>query len=167
MTMYVTSFVGESVVYGIAMYDPNITDPSILYILVKQLFSASTIMMCLDAANPKGMEHCRDGINLFIMAAKKWRNRYSGVCLVTQFSGDGGIVGRIPYIGQSVLWYVIFRMPKASDAINSATSSTDSTHAEYAKCFADTRYMCRECRSRDTTCGYKVSRIFCSLSDKT
>ena len=46
--------VGESVVYGIAVYGPNITDPTILYILVGQLMAASIIIMFLDELIQKG-----------------------------------------------------------------------------------------------------------------
>ena len=63
--------VGESVVYGIAVYGPNITDPTILYILVGQLMAASIIIMFLDEL---------DGALEVESACSSWlaHNRYSG-----------------------------------------------------------------------------------------
>jgi len=46
--------VAESVVYGIAVYGPGISDPTFLYILIGQLMGASIIIMFLDETIQKG-----------------------------------------------------------------------------------------------------------------
>ena len=92
--------VGESVVYGIAVYGPNITDPTILYILVGQLMAASIIIMFLDELIQKGWG-IGSGISLFIMAGVAQQILWSMFSPLP--AGDGGTVGIIPYIGQSVL----------------------------------------------------------------
>ena len=92
--------VGESIVYGIAVYGPNITDPTILYILVGQLMAASIIIMFLDELIQKGWG-LGSGISLFIMAGVAQQILWSMFSPLP--AGDGGTVGIIPYIGQSIL----------------------------------------------------------------
>ncbi|MDI1496198.1 MAG: preprotein translocase subunit SecY [Cenarchaeum symbiont of Oopsacas minuta] len=92
--------VGESIVYGIAVYGPNITDPTILYILVGQLMAASVIIMFLDELIQKGWG-LGSGISLFIMAGVAQQILWSMFSPLP--AGDGGTVGIIPYIGQSIL----------------------------------------------------------------
>ena len=92
--------VAESAVYGIAVYGPGILEPSILYILIGQLMAASIIIMLLDELIQKGWG-LGSGISLFIMAGVAqqilWR-LFSPLP-----AGDGGMIGIIPYIGQSIM----------------------------------------------------------------
>ncbi len=92
--------VGESIVYGIAVYGSNISDPAILYILVGQLMAASIIIMFLDELIQKGWG-LGSGISLFIMAGVAQQILWSMFSPLP--AGDGGTVGIIPYIGQSIL----------------------------------------------------------------
>ena len=90
----------ESAVYGIAVYGPNITDPSVLYILVGQLMAASIIIMFLDELIQKGWG-LGSGISLFIMAGVAQQilwNIFSPL-----LAGDGGPIGVIPYVAQSAM----------------------------------------------------------------
>ena len=54
MVTYIV-IVAESLVYGIAVYGPGITEPNVLYILIGQLMAASVIIMFLDETDPKRM----------------------------------------------------------------------------------------------------------------
>ena len=92
--------VAESIVYGIAVYGSNISDPTILYILVGQLMAASIIIMFLDELIQKGWG-LGSGISLFIMAGVAQQILWSMFSPLP--AGDGGTVGIIPYIGQSIL----------------------------------------------------------------
>lgn len=91
--------VAESVVYGIAVYGAQITDPSILGILVGQLMAASVIIMFMDELIQKGWG-LGSGISVFIMAG------VAQSILWNMFSplpaGDGGVIGIITYLGQSI-----------------------------------------------------------------
>lgn len=92
--------VAESVVYGVAVYGPQITDPSVLFILVGQLMAASVIIMFLDELIQKGWG-LGSGISVFIMAG------VAQTILWNIFSplpaGDGGSIGILTYLGQSVM----------------------------------------------------------------
>lgn len=92
--------VAESVVYGIAVYGPQITDPSVLLILVGQLMAASVIIMFLDELIQKGWG-LGSGISVFIMAG------VAQTILWNIFSplpaGDGGSIGILTYLGQSAM----------------------------------------------------------------
>ena len=91
--------VAESAVYGVAVYGPNISEPTVMYILIGQLMGASVIVMFLDELIQKGWG-LGSGISIFIAA---------GVALQILWSifsplpaGDGGSIGIFPYIGQMV-----------------------------------------------------------------
>ena len=90
----------ESIVYATAVYGPGVLHPYILYIMIGQLMAASIIVMFLDELVQKGWG-LGSGISLFIMAGVTQQ------CLWSLFSplpaGDGGTVGIIPYIGQSMM----------------------------------------------------------------
>lgn len=89
----------ESVVYGIAVYGGNITDPNVLYILIGQLMAASVIIMFLDELIQKGWG-LGSGISLFIMAGVAQQILWSLFSPLP--AGDGGTIGILPFIGQSV-----------------------------------------------------------------
>jgi len=92
--------VAESAVYGIAVYGPGILEPSILYILIGQLMAASIIIMLLDELIQKGWG-LGSGISLFIMAGVAQQILWSLFSPLP--AGDGGMIGIIPYIGQSIM----------------------------------------------------------------
>ncbi len=90
----------ESAVYGIAVYGPGIAEPSILYILIGQLMAASIIVMFLDETIQKGWG-LGSGISLFIMAGVAQQIMWS--LLSPLPAGDGGTIGILPYIVQSIM----------------------------------------------------------------
>jgi len=92
--------VAESAVYGIAVYGPGMSDPGILYILIGQLMAASIIIMLLDELIQKGWG-LGSGISLFIMAGVAQQILWSLFSPLP--AGDGGTIGIIPYIGQSIM----------------------------------------------------------------
>ena len=92
--------VAESAVYGIAVYGPGILEPSILYILIGQLMAASIIIMLLDELIQKGWG-LGSGISLFIMAGVTQQILWSLFSPLP--AGDGGTIGIIPFIGQSIM----------------------------------------------------------------
>jgi len=92
--------IAESTVYAIAVYGPAVTDPYILYILIGQLMAASIIIMFLDELIQKGWG-IGSGISLFIMAGVTQQILWSLFSPLP--GGDGGTIGIIPYIGQSIL----------------------------------------------------------------
>ncbi len=92
--------VAESIVYGIAVYGPGITDPYVLYILVGQLMAASIIIMFLDEMIQKGWG-LGSGISVFIMAGVAQQILWSLFSPLP--AGDGGTIGILPYIGQSIM----------------------------------------------------------------
>ncbi|KAF6243179.1 preprotein translocase subunit SecY [Nitrosopumilus sp. b1] len=91
----------ESAVYGMAVYGPGISDPSVLYIIVGQLMAASVIIMFLDELIQKGWG-LGSGISLFIMAGVAQQILWSLFSPLP--AGDGGTVGILPYIGQSIMF---------------------------------------------------------------
>jgi len=91
--------VAESIVYGIAVYGVNITEPHVLYILIGQLMAASLIVMLLDELIQKGWG-LGSGISLFIMAGVAQQILWSLFSPLP--AGDGGTIGILPYIGQSI-----------------------------------------------------------------
>ena len=90
----------ESSVYGIAVYGNGVASPEILYILVAQLMAASIIIMFLDELIQKGWG-LGSGISLFIMAGVAQQILWSLFSPLP--AGDGGTVGIIPFIGQSIM----------------------------------------------------------------
>lgn len=91
--------VAEATVYGIAVYGPGITDPSVMYILIGQLMAASVIIMFLDELIQKGWG-LGSGISLFIMAGVAQQILWSLFSPLP--AGDGGMVGIMPYFAESI-----------------------------------------------------------------
>ena len=92
--------VAESIVYAIAVYGPNIMDPSHLYVMIGQLMAASILIMFLDEMIQKGWG-LGSGISLFIMAGVTQQILWSLFSPLP--AGDGGTIGILPYIGQSIM----------------------------------------------------------------
>ena len=92
--------VAESIVYGVAVYGPTLTDPSVLYIMVGQLMAASVIIMFLDEMIQKGWG-LGSGISLFIMAGVAQQILWS--MFSPMIANDGGHIGVIPYVIQSFM----------------------------------------------------------------
>jgi preprotein translocase subunit SecY len=99
MVTYIV-IVAESAVYGIAVYGPGIAEPSVLYVLIGQLMAASVIIMLLDELVQKGWG-LGSGISLFIMAGVAQQILWSLFSPLP--AGDGGTIGIIPYVGQSLM----------------------------------------------------------------
>lgn len=87
----------EASVYGIAVYGANITDPSVMTILIGQLMAASIFVMFMDELIQKGWG-LGSGISLFIAAGVSQQILWSLFSPLP--AGDGGTVGIIPYIFQ-------------------------------------------------------------------
>ena len=98
MVTYVV-IVAESAVYGIAVYGPGIAEPGVLYVLIGQLMAASIIVMFLDEMIQKGWG-LGSGISVFIMAGVTQQILWSLFSPLP--AGDGGTIGIIPYIVQSI-----------------------------------------------------------------
>ena len=98
MVTYVV-IVAESAVYGIAVYGPGVTEPSVLYVLIGQLMAASIIVMLLDEMIQKGWG-LGSGISVFIMAGVTQQILWSLFSPLP--AGDGGTIGIFPYIVQSI-----------------------------------------------------------------
>jgi len=92
--------VAESIVYAIAVYGPGVTEPYVLYVLIGQLMAASIIVMFLDELIQKGWG-LGSGISLFIMAGVAQQILWSMFSPLP--AGDGGTIGIIPYIAQSIM----------------------------------------------------------------
>ena len=92
--------VAESIVYAIAVYGPGIAEPYIMYVLIGQLMAASIIIMFLDELIQKGWG-LGSGISLFIMAGVAQQILWSLFSPLP--AGDGGMIGIIPYIGESIM----------------------------------------------------------------
>ncbi len=92
--------VAESIIYAIAVYGGAIAHPYILYIMIGQLMVASIIIMFLDELIQKGWG-LGSGISLFIMAGVAQQILWSLFSPLP--AGDGGTIGIIPYIGQSIM----------------------------------------------------------------
>ena len=99
MVTYVV-IVAESAVYGIAVYGPGVAEPGVLYVLIGQLMAASIIVMFLDEMIQKGWG-LGSGISVFIMAGVTQQILWSLFSPLP--AGDGGTIGIIPFIGQSIL----------------------------------------------------------------
>ena len=91
--------VAESAVYGVAVYGPNISEPTVMYILIGQLMGASVIVMFLDELIQKGWG-LGSGISIFIAAGVAQQILWSIFSPLP--AGDGGSIGIFPYIGQMV-----------------------------------------------------------------
>ena len=91
--------VAEASVYGVAVYGPGVHDPTIQYILIGQMIAASVIIMFLDELVQKGWG-LGSGISIFIMAGVAQQILWSLFSPLP--AGDGGTVGILPYIAQSL-----------------------------------------------------------------
>ena len=89
--------VAESAVYGVAVYGPNISEPTVMYILIAQLMGASVIVMFLDELIQNGWG-LGSGISIFIAAGVAQQILWSIFSPLP--AGDGGSIGIFPYIGQ-------------------------------------------------------------------
>jgi len=89
--------VAESAVYGVAVYGPNISEPTVMYILIGQLMGASVIVMFLDELIQKGWG-LGSGISIFIAAGVAQQILWSVFSPLP--AGDGGSIGIFPFIGQ-------------------------------------------------------------------
>ena len=92
--------VAESSVYGIAVYGPGISDPTVLYILIGQLMGASIIIMFLDETVQKGWG-LGSGISLFIMAGVAQQILWSIFSPLP--AGDGFSIGIVPFFAESAI----------------------------------------------------------------
>ena len=92
--------VAESIVYATAVYGPGISEPYVMYVMIGQLMAASIIIMFLDELIQKGWG-LGSGISLFIMAGVSQQILWSLFSPLP--AGDGGMIGIIPYIGQSLI----------------------------------------------------------------
>ncbi len=90
----------ESVVYAIAVYGPGVANPTVLYVIIGQLISASIIIMFLDELVQKGWG-LGSGISLFIMAGVAQQILWSIFSPLP--AGDGGTIGIFPFIAQSFM----------------------------------------------------------------
>jgi preprotein translocase SecY subunit len=90
----------ESTVYATAVYGHGISNPTVLYVIIGQLISASIIIMFLDELIQKGWG-LGSGISLFIMAGVAQQIMWSIFSPLP--AGDGRMVGVAPYIAQSIM----------------------------------------------------------------
>ena len=87
----------EAPIYGLAVYGGNITDPTVMSILIGQLVAASIFVMFMDELIQKGWG-LGSGISLFIACGVAQQILWSLFSPLP--AGDGGTVGIIPYIFQ-------------------------------------------------------------------
>lgn len=92
--------VAESIVYAIAVYGPTVLEPSHIYVMIGQLMAASVLIMFLDEMIQKGWG-LGSGISLFIMAGVTQQILWSLFSPLP--AGDGGMIGVLPYVGQSIM----------------------------------------------------------------
>src|SRR3989338_6862970 len=90
----------ERGVFQTAVYGPAVSEPYVLYVMIGQLMAASIIIMFLDELIQKGWG-LGSGISLFIMAGVAQQILWSLFSPLP--AGDGGSIGIIPYIGQSMM----------------------------------------------------------------
>lgn len=90
----------ESIVYATAVYGPGITNPTVLYVIIGQLISASVIIMFLDELIQKGWG-LGSGISLFIMAGVAQQILWSIFSPLA--AGDGTSIGVVPFVAQSAM----------------------------------------------------------------
>ncbi|MFN3654514.1 MAG: preprotein translocase subunit SecY [Candidatus Nitrosotenuis sp.] len=89
----------ESIVYAMAVYGPGVSNPTVLYVIIGQLISASVIIMFLDELVQKGWG-LGSGISLFIMAGVAQQILWSLFSPLP--AGDGSMIGVAPFIAQSI-----------------------------------------------------------------
>ncbi|MEM3089755.1 MAG: preprotein translocase subunit SecY [Candidatus Nitrosotenuis sp.] len=90
----------ESIVYAIAVYGPGVTNPTVLYVIIGQLISASIIIMFLDELIQKGWG-LGSGISLFIMAGVAQQILWS--IFSPLIAGDGTPIGVVPFVAHSFM----------------------------------------------------------------
>ena len=95
----------EATVYGIAVYGPNITEPSVLAILIGQLMAASIFVVFMDELIQKGWG-LGSGISLFICCGVSQQILWSLFSPLP--AGDGGSIGIIPFIIQNLQTGFVF-----------------------------------------------------------
>ncbi len=95
----------EATVYGIAVYGPNITEPSVLAILIGQLMAASIFVVFMDELIQKGWG-LGSGISLFIAAGVSQQILWSLFSPLP--AGDGGSIGIVPFIIQNLQTGFVF-----------------------------------------------------------
>jgi len=93
--------VAESIVYAVAVYGPNISEPTVIYIIMAQLMGASIIVMFLDETIQKGWG-LGSGISIFIAGGVAQQILWSVFSPMP--GGDGGSIGILPFIGQSFMF---------------------------------------------------------------
>ena len=98
MVTYIV-IVAESIVYAVAVYGGP-SEPFVLYVIIGQLMAASIIIMFLDELIQKGWG-LGSGISLFIMAGVAQQILWSLFSPLP--AGDGGMIGIIPYLVESVI----------------------------------------------------------------
>ncbi|EGG41407.1 preprotein translocase, SecY subunit [Candidatus Nitrosarchaeum limnium SFB1] len=91
--------IAESIVYATAVYGHNVAEPWHLYVMIGQLMGASIIIMFMDELVQKGWG-LGSGISLFIMAGVAQQILWSLFSPLP--AGDGGTIGIVPYIAESV-----------------------------------------------------------------
>jgi len=89
----------EGSVYAVAVYGPNINDPTILGVIIGQLIGASIIVMFMDELIQKGWG-LGSGISLFIACGVAQQILWSLFSPLA--AGDGGSIGIVPYIIQNI-----------------------------------------------------------------
>ena len=89
----------ESAVYAWAVYGPNITDPTVLGVIIGQLMAASIIVMFMDELIQKGWG-LGSGISLFIACGVAQQILWSLFSPLA--AGDGGSIGIVPFIIQNI-----------------------------------------------------------------
>ncbi len=95
----------EATVYGIAVYGPNITEPSVLAILIGQLMAASIFVVFMDELIQKGWG-LGSGISLFIACGVSQQILWSLFSPLP--AGDGGSIGIVPFIIQNLQTGFVF-----------------------------------------------------------
>jgi len=95
----------EASVYGWAVYGPNITEPSVLAVLIGQLMAASIIVMFMDELIQKGWG-LGSGISLFIACGVAQQILWSLFSPLA--AGDGGMIGIFPFIAQQAQLGMLF-----------------------------------------------------------
>ena len=95
----------EGAVYAVAVYGPNINDPTILGVIIGQLIGASIIVMFMDELIQKGWG-LGSGISLFIACGVAQQILWSLFSPLA--AGDGGMIGIFPFIVQQAQLGMLF-----------------------------------------------------------
>jgi len=95
----------EGAVYAVAVYGPNINDPTILGVIIGQLIGASILVMFMDELIQKGWG-LGSGISLFIACGVAQQILWSLFSPLA--AGDGGMIGIFPFIVQQAQLGMLF-----------------------------------------------------------